>query len=159
MKPTPMFTCRVAGLYDSDSLSSDNSLSCPEESLTRQEFKQECDINTIIDQFGIGENPIEQQKWIENIDIVDATSDYQTALNQLIEAQDQFMSLPARVRSRFDNDPAKFVDFVSDSSNVDEMVSLGLAIIRPDIDLNIGDKPALPASGSAADPAASQLPS
>ena len=62
-----------------------------------------------------------------NIDIADAPDNYVDVMNQLNEARDQFMSLPARVRSRFDNDPGQFVNFVSDASNVEEMIALGLA--------------------------------
>ena len=95
--------------------------------MTAQEFKEESDINTIIDRFGIGENPIEAQRWVTDVDIADAPNNYQDVMNQLNAARDQFMSLPARVRSRFENDPAKFVNFVSDASNLEEMISLGLA--------------------------------
>lgn len=123
---------RVVGEYDSDGVSHDTALVCGEESRTHQEFKEECDINTIIDRFGIGENPIEAQKWVTNADISDAPDDYMSVMNQLNEARDQFMSLPAKVRSQFDNDPARFVSFVSDPNNGEEMVRMGLAVVRPD---------------------------
>ena len=60
---------RLVDLYDADQLSEETALFCPEESRTRQEFKEESDINTIIDRFGIGENPIEAQKWVTDVDI------------------------------------------------------------------------------------------
>lgn len=129
------YEVRIVGQYDSDVVSYYNSLSCPEETRTRQEFKYESDINTIIDQFGIGEHPIDIQNWKTNVDIYDAVNDYQTALNQLVEADRQFMSLPAKIRSRFDNDPAQFVDFVSDEANAEELIQMGLANPRiPSID-------------------------
>ena len=121
---------RIVGVYDSDDLSHQTSLVCEEESLTHQEFAEESDINTIIDRFGIGENPIEQHRWVTNIDIADAPSNYQDVMNQLNEARDQFMSLPAKLRSQFDNDPHKFVEFMSDESNQDEWIRLGLATKR-----------------------------
>lgn len=122
---------RIVGEYDSDALSNETALFCDDETLTHQEFKEECDINTIIDRFGIGENPIEAQKWVTNVDISDAPDNYMDVMNQLNAARDQFMSLPAKVRSTFDNDPSRFVDFVSDPANIDEMVRLGLASERP----------------------------
>ena len=121
---------RVIGVYDPDGVSDETALRCPDESLTHQEFAEESDINTIIDRFGIGENPIEIQQWVSNVDIADAPNDYQSVMNQLNEARDQFMSLPAKVRTQFDNDPALFVDFVSDPGNGEELVRLGLASKR-----------------------------
>lgn len=118
---------RVVGVYDAFGVSDQNALICPEESLTHQEFREECDINTIIDRFGIGENPIVKQDWVTDIDIANAPNNYMDVMNQLNAARDQFMSLPARVRSQFDNDPHRFVEFVSDSANMPEMVRLGLA--------------------------------
>lgn len=119
---------RIPYEYDADLVSSETSLHCPDETLTRQEFLEESDINTIVRRFGIGEHPVDALQWVTNIDIVDAVDDYQTALNKLIEANEQFMSLPADIRSRFDNDPARFVDFVSTEGNKEEMYRLGLAI-------------------------------
>lgn len=52
--------------------------------------------------------------------------DYQTALNVVMNAEECFMSLPAQIRKRFDNDPGAFLDFVSDPLNRSEMVSMGL---------------------------------
>lgn len=123
---------RVPYVYDVDQVSADSALRCEDESLTHQEFREESDINTIIDRFGIGENPIEAQKWVTNVDISNAPSNYMDVMNQLNEARDQFMTLPAKVRSQFDNDPGQFVNFVSDPANIDEMLRLGLAVKRPD---------------------------
>ena len=100
---------RVPNSYDSDAVSRDNGFACEGESMTRQEFLEESDINTIIAMFGIGENPVTPQKWVNNVDIVDATNDFQSAMNQLVQAANQFNSLPASLRGRFLNDPAKFL--------------------------------------------------
>jgi len=123
---------RIVDAYDSDALSDSTGLDCRDESRTHQEFKAECDINTIIDRFGIGENPIEAQKWVSNVDIAEAPDNYMDVMNQLNKARDQFMLLPAKVRSQFDNDPGHFVNFVSDPANQDQMIMMGLATRRPD---------------------------
>ncbi|AXH76823.1 MAG: internal scaffolding protein [Microviridae sp.] len=123
---------RIVGLYESDELSAATALRCEDESLTHQEFREESDINTIIDRFGIGENPIEAQKWVTNVDIANAPDNYMDVMNQLNVAREQFMTLPAKVRSTFDNDPSRFVDFVSDPGNGEELVRMGLAVVRPD---------------------------
>lgn len=124
---------RVIGSFDPNEISDMTGLRCVDESLTHQEFKEESDINTIIDRFGIGENPVQPMEWVTNVDIADAPDNYMAVMNQLNEARDQFMALPAKVRSQFDNDPGKFVDFVSDPGNGDELVRLGLAVVRPPV--------------------------
>lgn len=96
-------------------------------SLTRQESKQECDINRIMQRFektGV----LEHRNRFEGAygDFIDAPQSYHEAVNSVLEAQDMFMSLPAKVRKRFGNDPAEFVDFVGDPSNREEMAKMGL---------------------------------
>lgn len=58
---------------------------------------------------------------------VSYSKDYHSALNIILQANKQFMGLEAELRARFDNDPAKFMDFMHDPKNVEEMISLGLA--------------------------------
>lgn len=58
---------------------------------------------------------------------VSEAGDYHSAMNLVLAANTQFMSLDAEVRAKFDNDPAKFMDFVHDGKNAEEMVKLGLA--------------------------------
>lgn len=96
-------------------------------SLTKQSFADECDINTIVRNFGLtGELPsnVRPPQYGDFIGVVD----YQTALNAVIAADDAFMEMPAEVRARFHNDPASFVDFCSNPDNKDEMLRLGLAV-------------------------------
>lgn len=52
--------------------------------------------------------------------------DYQSAIHTIMDANDMFESLPARVRDRFHNSPGEFLAFVEDPSNRDEMAELGL---------------------------------
>ena len=47
-------------------------------------------------------------------------------MNQIIAAQEAFNSLPSDIRKKFDNDPAEFLEFVSDEKNNDEMIQMGL---------------------------------
>jgi len=96
-------------------------------SLAKQSFKDECDINRILIKFqktGLLEHVNRYAGRYEDLgDVVD----YQTAMIRVLEAQEAFESLPSSLRSRFDNDPAQFLDFVSNPNNADEMVALGLA--------------------------------
>lgn len=58
---------------------------------------------------------------------VSSSQDYHSAMNLILSANAQFMALDAEVRARFDNDPAKFIDFMNNPNNAEEMVALGLA--------------------------------
>ena len=114
--------------YDVDEVSNDTGLSCPEPTLAQQHCKDECDINTIVARFGVtGQLPPHDGPMPTYGDFT-GISDYRQALDAVMAADEVFMSLPANVRERFDNDPAKLVDFCSDESNFDEAVSLGLAV-------------------------------
>lgn len=98
------------------------------ESLTRQAHQQECDINQIMAKWqktGIIEhvNEFEGQYG----DFTDLPADYQSALNQVMAAQEMFESLPSTVRRKFDNDPGKFLEFVDNPENAGELVEMGLA--------------------------------
>lgn len=95
-------------------------------SMTHQCFAQECDINLIMARYqktGI----IEHVRSVEGRygDFI-SSPDYHTAMNEIIAAQDAFDSLPSSLRARFENDPARFLDFVHDEKNRDEMIQLGL---------------------------------
>lgn len=54
--------------------------------------------------------------------------DYQTAMETVVRAQETFQTVPANIRLKFDNDPAKFIAFLDDDKNYDEAVKLGLII-------------------------------
>lgn len=53
--------------------------------------------------------------------------DYKTAMEQIMAADALFMELPAAVRDRFGNDPAKFIEFSTKKENLDELRKMGLA--------------------------------
>uniref|UniRef100_UPI0040478447 hypothetical protein n=1 Tax=Algoriphagus sp. TaxID=1872435 RepID=UPI0040478447 len=113
--------------YDTNLASEESALYCEDPSRTKQSFKEECDINTILKRFNItGQLPVGplQPQYGDFSGVVD----YQTALNAVIAAQESFNALPATLRNRFANDPAAFVDFCSDESNREEMIRLGLVI-------------------------------
>ncbi len=121
---------------------------CSVPKMTKQSFKQECDINYIVNH------------WMKHGELLHTGSrvpprygdfsnatDYQTAVNQVSEAKRQFDLLPAKIRERFDNQPWKLLDFLADPANHDEGVDLGL--FEP-----VPAGPEIPATpeGSGADP-------
>jgi len=95
------------------------------ESRTKQQFKEECDINTIMKKFektGLINHIKEGGTYGDFTNV----SDYHAALNQVIEADEAFMTLPASTRKKFDNDAAKMIAFLDDSKNDEEAIKLGL---------------------------------
>jgi phage internal scaffolding protein len=123
MKKSPFL--RTPYNYDLDAASNESGLHCEDATLTQQHFKDECDINNILRQFNITgllpESPISPR-----YGDFTGISDYHSALNQVIAAEDEFMALPAQIRSRFENDPAKLIDFLENKENLDEAIKLGL---------------------------------
>lgn len=101
-------------------------------SLTHQSFKDECDINIIIDRLDV--SGFLDQPGRRSPQYFDASEvpDYQAALNQVIYAQSLFADLDASIRKRFSNDPANFVDFFNDPANQEEAIRLGLAVRVPE---------------------------
>jgi len=111
--------------YDRDKNSDRSKLVFTRPSRTQQSFRDECDINTILKRFNItGQLPVGSVQ--PQYGDFSGITDYQSALNAVMAAQDSFLALPAKVRAKFDNDPALFVEFASDEANKDEMKALGL---------------------------------
>lgn len=99
-------------------------------SMTQQQFKDECNIDNIISKFqvtGILGDPFAPQREPIFGDFVNVPN-FQEAQELIVRAGEDFMTLSSDVRKRFDNDPIKFLEFMSDSSNADEAVKLGLAV-------------------------------
>jgi phage internal scaffolding protein len=100
-------------------------VACEEPSLAQQHFKDECDINNILRQFNIT-GLLPEAPLSPRYGDFSGIGDYQSALNAVIEAEDQFMALPASLRARFENDPAHLIDFLSNENNRSEAEKLGL---------------------------------
>ena len=106
-------------------------------SRTKQAFKQECDINHIMKKFKkvAGSEFLNQYQGYLGGQFGDFSEvvDYRTALDQINRSKAVFEALPSVLRKRFDNDPAKFLDFVQDPNNSKELVEMGLAVSKEDI--------------------------
>jgi phage internal scaffolding protein len=111
--------------YDTDAASNESGLACEEPSLAQQHFKEECDINTILQKFNIT-GILPEAPLSPRYGDFSGIGDYHTALNRVIAAQDEFEALPAQIRARFDNDPAKLIEFLDDEANRPEAETLGL---------------------------------
>lgn len=103
---------------------------------TKQSFKDECDINSIMGRYArTGELTHIQQNIARYGDFSNA-NDYHQALLDIEEAQRQFMELPAAIRARVHHDPGEFLTFVDDPANYEECVKMG---IIPDPDNPVAD--------------------
>lgn len=116
--------------YDVMAASDECALACLDESLAVQAERDECDINTIVRRFGLtGELP----SGVAAPTYGDFTGvrDFKSAVDAVRSASESFMEMPPEIRSRFDNDPQKFVEFCSDDKNRAEAVKLGLVFEEP----------------------------
>lgn len=111
--------------YDTNAASDETGISCPEPTLAQQQFKEESDINFIAERFGLtGEMP--QVLQLPAYGDFTGIFDFQDAQNAVRKAMEQFMTLPAKLRTRFDNQPQKLLTFLEDPDNREEAVFLGL---------------------------------
>lgn len=97
-----------------------------QESRTKQQFKDECDINQIMAKYartGVLPIPVNSRAVYGDYS---TPFDFQEAQDLIIRAQQQFESLPSGLRNRFGNDPKNFLAFCSDPANKKEMGELGL---------------------------------
>ena len=95
------------------------------ESLTQQHFKEECEVINIIkkhDRNGIIEHVQRGQARYGDFSEV---ADYREALDLVRDAQSEFMTIPSDIRKKFDNDPGKFYEFVSNPKNKEELQEMG----------------------------------
>jgi hypothetical protein len=112
--------------YDTNVATQESALRCEDASLTQQQFKEDSDINVIIERFGVtGNLPIVTTQPMAG-DFT-GVEDFQTAVQAVREAEANFMTLPAKIRERFGQDSQKFVDFCVDPANIEAVREMGLA--------------------------------
>jgi len=94
-------------------------------SMTKQSFKDECNINNIMAKFQKTGALNHYAKHAPNYG--DATHiELADALNVVADAESMFEELPSSLRKRFQNSPELFLEFVNDEKNLEEMKKLGL---------------------------------
>lgn len=95
-------------------------------SLTKQSFTKECDINTIMAKYQ-KTGAIDHVNKHEGSYGFASSDDFQESLNIVARGQTMFDELPSSIRTKFENDPAKFLEFVQNPENIEEMREIGLA--------------------------------
>lgn len=92
---------------------------------TKQSFKAECDINNLMSRYlktGVLDFVNKHAPQYQDV----TGLDYQEAMDIVAHGNSMFNELPSKLRAEFDNDPALFLDFVSDPENAPEMAEMGL---------------------------------
>lgn len=128
VRPGPFL--RSAFNYDVMAVSDETALVCLDPTLTQQQFKDDADINIIVERFGITGRVPENPRIPAYGDFT-GISDYRTALHAIRDADEAFMALPGMVRKEFDNDPQRYLEAFYDPSKEDRLRELGLLKPKP----------------------------
>lgn len=120
-----------------------------EDSMTRQEFKDDCDINRILKRFQLTGALSHFARFAPQYMEV-SCNDFQEAQNLMIRARQMFDALPSAVRKECAT-PEGFLAFVSDPANAERMAELGLRERKP----NDPAPPVVPSTPGASSPPAS----
>lgn len=110
-------------------------------SLAVQDEKEETDINYIVNKYADGQKGIMTLDLGDNsqyayLQFGDATlpGDYSTALELVSGVREEFYSLPAKVRAKFDHDPMNFISQLNDPKTLEYLQREGLygSYLSPD---------------------------
>jgi phage internal scaffolding protein len=124
-----------------------------ERSMTKQAEADDCDINKIVERHRlVGRPPDERPRLYGDFSSV---PDFMAAQNTLARAKEQFASLPAKLRDRFENRPEAFLEYAADPDNEKEMRKLGL--LAPEAP-RASQAPETPAKKDVPDPKPAKTP-
>jgi phage internal scaffolding protein len=119
--------------YDTIAASDESGLDCKDPSLAQQQFADETDINNIVNMY-LKTGVLPDQPLSPKYGDFTGISDYKTALDRVIAADEEFMNLPANIRARFENDAANLIAFLDNEENRAEAIKLGLVEPTEDLD-------------------------
>ncbi|AXQ65754.1 MAG: internal scaffolding protein [Microviridae sp.] len=97
-----------------------------EELLTEQNHAEMCDVHSIVKRF-------ERTQMFDHVSSYGAYGDYisgldfHSAMNQIAEAESMFETIPSKLRAEFGNDPARFLSWIQDENNRDEIEGKGFS--------------------------------
>lgn len=98
-------------------------------SMTDASQAASCDINVILDHYlerGFELPDALKAKGVAQYGDFPDSCDYQSALNLVNLAHEQFNAMPSKLRNIVENDPERFLDYVHDEKNLEELHDLGL---------------------------------
>lgn len=98
-----------------------------EKVIVEQNHKDKVDVNKIIAKNAGNMELIAKTAQMANFQYDDVTNNnFEEMMNQMIHAKETFNQVPSKIRSQFGNDPAKFMDFVHNKDNKDQLIEWGL---------------------------------
>lgn len=100
---------------------------------TKQEFKEECDINQILKMWiKTGQAPFMATP-VAYGDFSQVT-DFQESIELVTQTEQQFAALPSHLRDRFGNDAKQLLAFLENDDNREEAEKLGIVAKMPIVD-------------------------
>lgn len=101
-----------------------------DEVLTEQNHKTEVDVNHIVSSRGV-DRIAETTKLADLTFDTNPYNDFQEMMEIVAKGKSTFAQLPAQVRDEFQNDPAKYLDYIRHPENRDALVERGWAEPAP----------------------------
>lgn len=102
-------------------------LSCEGDTVyVKQSFRDECNINILMASYRRTGVLTHLARGLPSYGDFTSSGDYHAACTQVLEAQTAFSELPSEIRTRFDNNPQKLLEFLEDPANREEGEQLGL---------------------------------
>lgn len=103
-------------------------------SLTQQQFKEDADINVIVERFartGVLVDPATIGSRVADFPAYHGLSDYHELQTNIAEANEMFFDLPSHIRERLGNDPSVMLDVLLDPAQRPLAIELGFYSASP----------------------------
>lgn len=92
---------------------------------TQRHFQADCDINNIMAKF-FRTGLLPHVNAAPDFSDVSEPFNFREAMTFIVNTEEQFEALPAKIRKRFGNDPGRLLDFLGEPENAEEALRLGL---------------------------------
>jgi len=99
---------------------------CANDGRTLQSQQKQADINQLLRHYKKTGQITHISRSVPTYGDFSNTTDFLSAMLLIKKAESLFMELPSELRSRFENEPAQFLDFCDNPENAEELVELGL---------------------------------
>lgn len=108
-------------------------------SMTKQEFKNDVNMNSIMKRYrSTGILPVSNAKAV--FGDFSKVYDYQTAVQKVMEIDEEFLKLPSHVRERYGNNPDMFMQAISNHQGLQALINEGIIKENSNIKVDDNDK-------------------